>query len=394
MSGKLNLTSDIEIGERLRVAREKAGKTQVEAAKLIDVARTTLVAIEQGKRPSKLTEVQALANAYGTTANAIYRSESVQVDFIPQFRRVLHTSSEASIEAAHQLQELVAAEVELESALGIVRRRSYPAETPLLPGDVVDQAEHDANELRRFLGLGSGPLVDLVGLLEMQLGIRIYMRPLAPKVSGLFAFDDNAGACMLLNSNHPTERLRNSAAHETGHFMGTRRTPEIDAEDGRFLSREEKYANAFAPALLMPAPSVKRLFTEVTSGQSHFTRRHIILMAQTFGVSRESLVRRLENLKLVRPRTWDWFEDNGGITAEQVAEVIGDRSTNFEPSLRLTGLLPRRLSLLAIEAYKRGIYSEGQLTHLLGVSRYELRTILDDAEDEMAEEDDFVKISH
>jgi DNA-binding XRE family transcriptional regulator len=38
-----------EVGDRLRIARDNAKKTQTEAARAIDVARTTLVAIEQGQ---------------------------------------------------------------------------------------------------------------------------------------------------------------------------------------------------------------------------------------------------------------------------------------------------------------------------------------------------------
>lgn len=43
-----------EIAERLRLAREEANKKQAEAALAIDVARTTLVAIEQGQRRARM----------------------------------------------------------------------------------------------------------------------------------------------------------------------------------------------------------------------------------------------------------------------------------------------------------------------------------------------------
>jgi transcriptional regulator with XRE-family HTH domain len=65
--------SDIEIGERLRIAREAKKLTQAAAANAIDVARTTLVAIEQGQRRVRMDEIQKLASAYGTSANAILR---------------------------------------------------------------------------------------------------------------------------------------------------------------------------------------------------------------------------------------------------------------------------------------------------------------------------------
>lgn len=392
MRRETNRVSDAQIGERLRIARERADLTQAQAADLIDVARTTIVAIEQGKRSARIGEIQVLAGAYGTAANAILRNESIRVDLIPQFRKLPESSSERSMDAARQLQDLVSAEVELESALGVSRQHSYPRETPLLPGDVAVQAEHDATELRRFLGIGNGPIFDIIGLLELQLGFRVYVRPLDSKVSGLFAYDQRVGACMLLNSNHRAERLRLSAAHETGHFSGSRQSPQVDSDFVRSSTREERYANSFAYAFLMPSQSVKGLFAEVTAGQSHFIRKHIILMAHHFGVSREALVRRLEDLKIIKPKTWEWFSDNGGITDEQVAEVVGNNDPNFEPSRSLVGLVPRRLSLLAIEAYKKGLYSEGQLAQLLAIDRQDVREILADADDEAMEADDFVKI--
>ena len=43
-----------EIGDRLRVARESAKVTQAAAAEALQVARTTVVAIEQGQRKPEI----------------------------------------------------------------------------------------------------------------------------------------------------------------------------------------------------------------------------------------------------------------------------------------------------------------------------------------------------
>src|SRR3981189_2722577 len=51
------------------------------------------------------------------------------------------------------------------------------------------------------------PVSDIVSILDMQLGIRVYVRRLDGKVAGLYAYDDAAGACILLNQSHPPERL-------------------------------------------------------------------------------------------------------------------------------------------------------------------------------------------
>lgn len=386
--------TDTEIGERLRLARESAKLTQADAAALVGVVRTTLVAIEQGKRRVHMDELQKLATAYRTSANALLRREAVHLDMVPRFRKLQESSDDAVERATRLLNDLVRAEVELEDALGVSRSRNYPPERPILPGDIRAQAEQDAQELRDWLGLGPGPVTDIVSILDLQLGVRVYVRPLDGKVSGLFAYDDTAGACILLNANHPPERLTQSGVHETAHFVSTRRQAEVLTEDERFTSREERYANAFQRSFITPARAVRQRFAEITAGQSHLTRRHIILLAHAFGVSREAMVRRLEELKLAREGTWDWFLTNGGISDDQVRQVLGDLPDRIVNAARAQGLVPPRLALLAREAWKKEIYSEGQLARLLQLNRHEIREILDGAEKEESEANELVKLPH
>jgi Zn-dependent peptidase ImmA (M78 family)/DNA-binding XRE family transcriptional regulator len=375
-----------EIGERLRLAREEANVTQADAGTAIGVARTTIVAMEQGQRRARITELQNLAKLYRTSVNALLRRESVHVDLTPRFRKLPGSQAEAEA-AAELLSDLAKAEVELENLLGIHRTHNYPPERPLLRGDVRVQAEHDAAELRQRLGLGNGPLSDIVTLLEMEMGIRVYVRRFDGRISGLFAYDDTLGACMLLNANHPRERRTNTAGHETGHFISTRRRPEILHLNEEENSREEKYANAFARAFLTPSRAVMQKFEEVIAGSDRLTRRHVIILAHFFGVSREAIVRRLEELGSVKPGTWDWFQDNGGITGEQARQVLGDLTTPDAGKLEADRPTTLRLNSLADEVYRRGLLSEGQLARLLRLDRVELRTILGSQELEGGEVD-------
>lgn len=392
MIGANNQITDIEIGERLRRAREDAKLTQADAAALIDAARTTIVAIEQGKRRVQMNELQKLAAAYRTSANAILRREAVHLDMVLRFRKHLEARDDAVEHAMRLLNDLVRAEVELENALGITRARNYPPERPILPGDVRAQAEQDAQEVRDWLGLGPGPITDIISLLDLQLGIRVYVRRLDGKVSGLFAYDESAGACILLNGNHPYERLTQTGAHELGHVISARRQPEVLTEDERFVSREERYANIFQRNFLTPSRTVRQRFAEITAGQSHLTRRHIVLLAHAFGVSREAIVRRLEELKLAREGTWDWFETNGGITDEHARQVLGDVPRHPIAPMMARGPVPPRLALLAREVWKKEIYSEGQLARLLQLDRHEVREILDGADKEESEANELVKL--
>src|ERR1700722_20039155 len=68
-----------EIGERLRLAREALNIKQAEAADAVKVARTTVVAIEKGERPARMSELQLFARLYKTSVNALLRRESVHV---------------------------------------------------------------------------------------------------------------------------------------------------------------------------------------------------------------------------------------------------------------------------------------------------------------------------
>jgi Zn-dependent peptidase ImmA (M78 family)/DNA-binding XRE family transcriptional regulator len=372
----LDQLSAAEVGERLRIAREKANLTQEDAARVIDVARTTLTAIEKGQRRARFSEVRKLSEAYSTSVNALLRREAVHVDIAPRFRKLAESSDSSVDTAAKLLGDLAKAEVELENLLGVKRAANYPAERPLLHGDVRVQAENDATELRQRLGLGVSPVPDIVTLLELEMGVRVYVRRLDGKISGLFAYDEALGPCILLNANHPRERRTQSAAHELGHLVSARHEPEILHINEGETSRAERYANAFARAFLTPARGVAQKFQEVTAGSDRLTRRHVIVLAHFFGVSREAMVRRLEELGLIKPGTWNWFQSNGGITDEQAGQVLGDlviADAHKADADRPTTL---RLNLLAEEVYRRELLSEGQLARLLNLDRLELREIL------------------
>ena len=366
-----------EVGRRLRNAREAAGMTQAQAAAVIQVARTTLLAIEKGQRRWQPVELQRLAVAYGTSANELLRRESVHVDLAPRFRKDGRYVDVDAAKATRVLVDLVRAEVELENLLGVQRSRNYPAERPLLAGDVRVQAESDALELRQRIGLGLAPVRDIENLLELEFGLRVYVRPLPSRVSGIFACDAEVGACVLLNANHPLPRRALTAAHELAHLVSVRHATSIQYRDDRPKSRAEFYADSFARTFLMPPRTVIERFREYTSGFSTLTRRHVILLSDAFGVSREAMVRRVEELKLVPLGAWDWFQANGGISDKQAAEVLGPVPADGKTA-KSGHDVPARIAALAAEANRQELLSEGQLARLLRLNRVALRQVLDE----------------
>ncbi len=392
----LNEISAQEIGRRLRLARQNADIRQESAAQVIGMSRPTLVSIEKGTRRVRMYELQSLARRYGISVNALLRREAVHTDLIPRFRKLRDTEDNHVAEAVGLLNDFVKAEVELENVLGIKRHKSYPPERGISTGDVLELAEQHAQELRNWLGLGSGPIADIFSLIELDLGVRLYQRRLfkSSKVAGLFAYDNAVGACILLNANHPLERRIQSAAHELGHFLSTRQVPEILEEDERFLSREERYANGFGRAFLTPRKSFEESFRQLTTGADKLTRRHVILLSHQHHISREACVRRLEEMGLVKKGTWDWFETNGRITDAQALQVLGAVAKRTDPAKDDANRpISHRISLMAHAAWNHDLLSEAQLSELLSMSRVEVRGLIDQFETEESETDDLLKLS-
>lgn len=391
----LNELSAQEIGRRLRLARENANIRQDDAAQIISMSRPTLVSIEKGARRVRIQEIQMLARHYGVSMNALLRREAVHTDLMPRYRKLRETEDIHTTEAIHLFNDLIKADVEMENILGIRRRRNYPAERGVNQGDIVALAEKHAKELRDYLGLGPGPISDIFSVIDLSLGIRLYQRRLSSdsKVAGLFTYDESIGACILLNANHPLPRRIQSAAHELGHFYGTRQSPEVLEDNEKFQSRDERYANAFGRAFLTPAESFTENFRQLKEITGRTTRRLIILLSQQYNISRQACILRLEELSLAKKGTWAWFENNGGITDKHAREVLGEMASRRDPAKSDADRpISHRMSLMAHAAWKRELMSEGQLAELLKVGRVELRGIIDQIELEETETDESLKL--
>lgn len=366
-----------EIARRLRVARENANKETCEVAKEMGMAISTVIAIESGDRFVEIREIEKLARFYGLSLNGLMRREAIHVNLNPKFRKLRNSQSEAVLNAARKLNVLVSAEVELENILGLTRTNEYPLEREISGENVVKLGEQHAEELRESLGIGDGPIADIFSLIELQLGIRLYQQKLDSNISGMFVFDNLVGACIMLNSVHSRKRRVYSAAHEIGHFVGTRRSPETNGQSESYSSREELYADSFAQTFLAPSHTFSEAFYRNVAGNDRISRRCVILVSNLFGVSNEFSVRRMEKLGLVNEGTWEWFKANGGITKKYVNEVLGGQIKEPDPGrIDSNRPIPYRLGLMAYRVRELELLTEGQLSELLCMSRVVLRHFL------------------
>lgn len=190
-------------------------------------------------------------------------------------------------------------------------RRKHPpheAAPPLhLRGDVSEGVssvgylqEQAAEDARRLLESawpqvlsGRGIPVDPVRI-AAHLGIDVFDAEMDQNVSGALIKERQQDPAILLNKIDSPNRKRFSCAHELGHYIKRSSDFEqyeyVDYRDETSATGDnpdEVYANSFAASLLMPEREVRRY-----AGQG----LNDIQLALQFGVSREAMQIRLQNL--------------------------------------------------------------------------------------------------
>ena len=206
--------------------------------------------------------------------------------------------------------------LELESVLGM------PAafENPIAgcPTRTADDVESAAARVRDRWELGSGPVVNLIGLLEEK-GIKIY------EARGIEGFEGLSGRCgdvpfVAVSMEGPADRIRFTAAHELGHVLC-----DFDAAES-----PEGECHAFGAAFLLPRVALEKTFRpprrKVTLGD-------LAEIKETFGVSLQAIMYRAHALGFVTDRQLRSFRETikakGWVVREPVTYEGKERATRF-----------------------------------------------------------------
>lgn len=361
------------LSARLRTARTNLQITQDAAATALGLSRTTIVAIEAGKRSIAPTELRAFAQLYALHEGDLLADDLPSLQLDVRYRSLNTVSAEShQQEAALLLHRLASSAVELEQILSLPRpTANFPTVAFDRDERLEDVAEDAALELRQRLGLGIGPIQDIFGVIESDLGIRIFERALPPDVSGAMAVDPTHGAFILLNSKHSVERNRNTAAHEIGHVLLGKPGLAVHFEADDYKGREEKFCDMFGRSFLMPSAAVRRKTAELRAISGDLKVRQVLVMALYFGVSMEAMFRRLEALKLLPDGSYESIKSKGLTTRqlERVRVEIGE--------VKRSRLTPKTY-LLALSAYERELLSEQQISHMLALDIVEIRRLLNE----------------
>ncbi len=369
------------LGQRLADARKVRGITQEAAAGHLECSRPTYIAIEKGERPAKPEEIVKLATLFGKQVHELLLQAEPITVLSPHLRAEVervHPRNAALVReqmasGIEDFQNFLDQYRELERLMNAPLRSKLPEERQL--GSVVDPvelAEDSASEERRRLGLGDQPIINLRATLETEVGLRIFYSDLLPSpVAGMYDFVPALGCSLYINRKHPPERRRVSMVHEYGHGIVDRHKPAIDYlfTSGR-KPANERFADAFAAAFLMPATSVRRRFVDVVNMSGDFQVADLCRLAHSYFVSVEAMAYRLEKLGLVPKGRAELLKESRLPVREAKERLrLSPHPVNDDP-------YPERYKALAVYAYEQEKISEGQLARFLRCDRVAAREIV------------------
>lgn len=235
-------------GDMLRLARQRKGFPQTDAAKRLEIDQSLLSRMENGVaeiREDVLLRAEAL---YGMPRSFFFQTDPIYgapVSVHPMWRRKADVSgrdidaivAEVNMRVMHVRKFLDAADV------GRVN------DLPRLDIEDYGDPEHVAALVRAHWKVPRGPIRDLTVLIE-RAGVLVAHSTMAgAAVSGVTFSVPGMPPLIVLNSDQPADRMRFTLAHELGHLV-MHRFPSADMENE---------AHAFASALLMPAEDIQPL---------------------------------------------------------------------------------------------------------------------------------------
>ncbi len=133
----------------------------------------------------------------------------------------------------------------------------------------------------------------------------------------------------------------------------------------------ERFAESFSTAFLMPATSVRRRFNQVADDSGDFRNADLCRLSHLYFVSVEAMTLRLEGLGLIPKGVRDYLKESKFEVRR--AEAMLDLPRHPVADERF----PDRYIFLAVQAYDKGEVSEGELCNLLRCDRVTAREIVD-----------------
>lgn len=331
---------------RLTQARRRRGLSQRALAEMLGITDRTLRRWEAGDIVPEPHSVEMLANRLGFAPSFFQRPDPSTVPVEAVSFRALSKARASDRERA-----IAGGELALELSDWIDANFVLP--DPDIPDlrHEREAPESAAMALREHWGLGDKPISSMVALLESK-GVRVYSLAEECREIDAFSFWQGETPLVFLNTLKSSERSRFDAAHELAHLV-------LHKHGGVPDKSEEKAANSFAGAFLMPARSVRAF-----APRGVVTVSKLIEAKRIWNVSLAALTYRMHELKLLSE--WQYFALNREIQA------AGYRTSEPESAPReLSQIFPK-----IFDALRGDGIGKRELSEILGWRMEELNALV------------------
>lgn len=224
----------------------------------------------------------------------------------------------------------------------------------------LSEAETLAAKFRYDNGLSQSEPINAKTLIR-KLNITLVYRPLSESSYGISCESATGKKFMLINSQSTRGRQHFTIAHELYHlYYDENPVPHMCC--GGPATGEEKNANRFASALLMPREGVLSCISGEEIAAHDVDIATVLRMEQLFGVSRSTLLIRLKDLGLI---TAVRYEALGRLPVKETAREWGYDSALYEPGN--DGVVIGDFGEKARRLFESGKISEGHYNELMNM---------------------------
>mgnify|MGYP000953285376 CR=1 FL=1 len=315
-------------GSLLEAARVARGLTQSQLASQTGIAQGVISKLESGQLALDADRIEALARVLA----------------VP--RQLIDGTALASphVRVFHRRQASLPAKVanRLRAELGLAHLRASrlllappPLDVPRMPlASPLETPSDKARELRKQWGVPSGPIDNMVSLVESH-GVPCLAWDVASaRVDAIASWPPGTHPLILLGLHAPGDRLRFTVAHELGHAV----MHDVPSGD------QEREADEFAAEFLMPRLEVR----EILDGA---TLPSLMKLKETWGTSIAALARRARDVGAISDSSYRRLNielSASGLRLREPVEIPREQPTLVRTAI--AARLARGESLAAIAA--------------------------------------------
>jgi XRE family transcriptional regulator, fatty acid utilization regulator len=342
-------------GSRLKWARESAGLTQKQLSEATQIGESSISEYENDGRDPSALQMILIGEVLKRRPEFFFENGEPQREVV--LWREKPINDPAPIEL--QLIELADQYQRLEQCVGNPCLVALPFVDAGRQSFDFPDAERLAHDFRMSHALGERPGSSLLRVLEEVCRVKVFHLPFEPTGTAACTLNERYGAAILLNSNNIRWRRNFDLAHELFHLL-TWKLFRTGTQVTEASEREEKLAQCFAGALLVPAEPLKLAIASQRRGNSSLDFDDLFEVARQFDVSVQALVWQMVNNRIIDKSK-----------AMALLEKIEGRVNLWEKRKdeNLPPARPIRYEALAREAIEKGMIGTGVFAKYMGISR-------------------------